>query len=165
MAERTGALVNVFDDSPHSGDYFVSTDKRLISQQWMVANLLSQPWTDCWSHERLWEAVQNSLCFGVYQRQEHVQGEAPIHPRMVGFARVLTDEATYSIICDVVIELTHRKKGLGKFLMATILGHYQVKNTVCVLRTNNAEAASLYRKFGFSEVPAMRRIPDAYNQK
>jgi GNAT superfamily N-acetyltransferase len=141
---------NVFDTPPpHHDDFYVSTDKRLLDHRWLVANLLNQSWTECWTHERLTEAIRNSITFGVYQTDN----------RMVGFARVITDESTYSLVCDVVIDEAHRGHGLAKFLMGSIVNHPAVRPTVSLLRTGNPVAQSLYERFGYSGVTAMRRIP------
>lgn len=148
--------MNVFDDGPHSDDFFVSTDKKLLDNRWLVGNLLSQSWTDCWTHERMAQAVANSLTFGVYRRMPSID-HAPAAIKMVGFARVITDECTYSLVCDVVIDPSYQGKGLAKFLMAQIVSHHAVRNTVSLLRTSNA--AKLYQKFDYVEVKAMRRIP------
>lgn len=148
--------MNAFDETPHTDDFFVSDERSLLDHRWLVGNLLSQPWADCWNHERLAEAIQNSLCFGLYQRQQS-EDHAPAAPVMVGFARAITDHATYSLICDVVVDERFRGRGLGKFLIATITRHPRVKRTVSVLRTTTA--TDFYKKFGYVPVPAMRRIP------
>lgn len=149
--------MNVFDDPGHTDDFFISTDRKLLDNRWLIANLLSQPWTECWTHERMAQAIANSLAFGIYHRMPAID-HAPAAPKMVGFARVITDECTYSLVCDVVIDPDFRFKGLGKFVMATIISHHAVKGTVSLLRTSNA--AKLYEQFDYHEVKAMRRIPN-----
>lgn len=149
--------MNTFDETPHTDDFFISTEKALLDQRWLISNLLAQSWTDCWNHDRMADAIAHSLTFGVYQRRSSEGGAAPMEPRMVGFARVITDGCTYSMLCDVVIDPAFRGKGLAKFLVATITMHQQVKHTVSILRTKDAQR--LYARFGFKEVSAMRRIP------
>jgi GNAT superfamily N-acetyltransferase len=149
--------MNPFDETPHTDDFFVSTDKHLLNMRWLVANLLDQPWTKCWGHERMAEAIANSLTFGVYERTPPVEPGVPTQPKMVGFARVITDGCTYSLVCDVVIDPLYRGKGLAKFLMAVIVNCAEVRRTVSLLRTSNAQ--KLYARFGYQDVTAMRRIP------
>jgi GNAT superfamily N-acetyltransferase len=70
---------------------------------------------------------------------------------MVGFARVVTDYATFAWIADVFILPEHRGKGLSKWLMETILEHPQLQGfRRWVLATRDAH--ELYRKYGFGEL-------------
>ena len=62
------------------------------------------------SIETVKRAIENSLCFGVYQNENEQQ---------VGFARVITDKATFAYLADVFIDENYRGKGLGKWLMKT----------------------------------------------
>lgn len=146
-----------FDDTPPSDDYYVSTDEKLIDHRWLVSNLLGQSWTECWTHERMVQALAASLCFGVYKHDRPAKGEVPKIDEMVGFARVISDGATYSLLVDVVVDPEHRGKGLAKFLVGAVVNHPSVKNTVSLLRTKDAHA--LYEKFDYQVVAAMRRIP------
>lgn len=86
-------------------------------------------------------AVENSICFGVYKTTEG-------KPIQVGFARVVTDKATFAWLCDVYIEDADRGKGLSKWLMKCIMSYPELKNLrrFC-LATKDAHA--LYEKFGF----------------
>jgi N-acetylglutamate synthase-like GNAT family acetyltransferase len=83
------------------------------------------------------KAAENSICFGVY-----------IHERQIGFARVVTDLATFAWFSDVYIEKEYRGRGLSKSLIEFIMADPQLKNLrrLC-LATKDAQ--SLYEKFGF----------------
>lgn len=142
------------DQTPHCDDCYVSTDPARIDFGWLTQNLLTQSWANCWRPERLRVAIAHSLCFGLYQ---HTAAGTP--DQMIGFARVITDGATYSLLVDVVIEPAARGRGLGKFLLQTIMEHPNVRPTVSLLRTNTA--GGLYEKFGYQPVSAMRRLPVA----
>ena len=96
------------------------------------------------------KSFEKSICFGLY---EHCDGITD----QVGFARIVTDGATFSWLCDVVIDEEYRGRGLGKFLMGEIVKHPAVANTVCLLRTDNAH--DLYDRFGFGQCGAMMRKP------
>jgi predicted GNAT family N-acyltransferase len=80
--------------------------------------------------------------------------------RLVGFARVLTDEIRYAYIYDVMTEESLRGKGIGKMIMQAILSHPHLSHVKYVELTCAPEMASYYEKYGFSEnfenVVAMR---------
>jgi GNAT superfamily N-acetyltransferase len=104
-----------------------------------------------WSRGRAREVVErsiaNSLPFGVYT----ADGE------QVGFARVVTDYATFAWLADVYIEEAHRGHGLGKRLVTEVLGHPDLQG----LRRwmlGTADAHELYRRFGFDGLRDVRRF-------
>jgi N-acetylglutamate synthase-like GNAT family acetyltransferase len=100
-------------------------------------------------------AIENSLCFGVY----HATGQ-------VGFARVITDKATFAYLADVFILEPHRGKGLSKRLMSCIVEHAELQGLRrWFLATSDAHG--LYRQFGFQELASPQRLmeitrPDIY---
>lgn len=89
--------------------------------------------------------IQNSLCWGVY----HEVGQ-------IGFARVITDKATFAYLADVFILPKHRGKGLSKALVATILAHPDLQGLRRWMLVT-ADAQSLYERFGFKPVPNPER--------
>ncbi len=98
----------------HNGPYVISTDPRRLDLNAIHKFLSNWPgWeTDGIPRPTLERAIRNSLNFGVYE------GE-----RQIGFARVVTDYATFAFILDDYIEESHRGRGLGKWLMQTIQQH------------------------------------------
>jgi len=85
-------------------------------------------------------AIENSICFGVYE------GE-----RQIGFARVVTDKATFAYLGDVFILEEFRGRGLSKWLMETIVSHPEIQGLRrWVLATRDAHG--LYEQFGFTEL-------------
>lgn len=85
-------------------------------------------------------SLDNSLNFGIFKENQQV-----------GFARVVTDFATFGWIADVFILEEHRGKGLAKWLMKSILSHPRLQGfRRWVLATKDAH--ELYRKFGFQEL-------------
>ncbi|HZT60487.1 MAG TPA: GNAT family N-acetyltransferase [Pyrinomonadaceae bacterium] len=85
-------------------------------------------------------AIENSLPFGVYRGGE-----------LVGFARVVTDYATFAWLADVFVLEAHRGRGLSKWLMEVILAHPELQGfRRWVLATKDAHG--LYRQFGFIEL-------------
>ncbi|WP_225318978.1 GNAT family N-acetyltransferase [Cellvibrio sp. KY-GH-1] len=86
-------------------------------------------------------AIENSLCFGVFTERN----------QQVGFARVISDYATYAYLADVFILEDHRGKGLSKWLVAEILNHADLQG----LRRFNLvtrDAHGLYEQFGFARL-------------
>lgn len=125
------------------GEYTISTDPRRLNIA-LIHDYLSQD--SYWAVGRTFEIVQrsirNSLCFGVYQGEQQV-----------GFARVVTDYATFSWLCDVFILASHRDHGLGKWLVATIVEHPDLQGAQKFLLATR-DAHELYRQYGgFENLP------------
>jgi len=101
-------------------------------------------------------AIENSLCFGVFTSM----GE------QIGFARMVTDSATFAYLADVFIHEDHRSKGLSKWLVQTIMEHPNLQGLRrMVLAT--ADAHELYRRVGFTalakpEIYMELTNPDVY---
>jgi GNAT superfamily N-acetyltransferase len=100
-------------------------------------------------------AVANSLCFGLFLRD-----------RQVGFARVVTDRATFGYLCDVFVDRGHRGAGLGKWLVDCVLSHPDLQGLrrLCLV---TRDAHELYKGFGFKPMPDATRYlelhrPDVY---
>ena len=85
-------------------------------------------------------AIEGSLCFGVF-----LQG------KQVGFARVVTDKATFAYLADVFILEPHRGKGLSKRLMQFIFAHPDLQELRRFMLATK-DAHGLYEQFGFAEL-------------
>jgi len=112
-------------------------------------------WAAGISENLLARAIANSLCFGLYRGQEQI-----------GFARVVTDRSTFGYLCDVYVERAHRGAGLGKWLVACVLEHPDLKGLRRIaLMTRDAH--DLYTPFGFRSMAEATRYleihrPDVY---
>lgn len=84
------------------------------------------------------EAVANSLCFGLYRGDEQI-----------GFARVVTDRATFAWVCDVFVLEEWRGRGLGVWLMRCVADHPQLQGLRRWLLATR-DAHGLYAKSGFA---------------
>ena len=85
-------------------------------------------------------AIQNSLCFGVYKDEEQI-----------GFARIISDYATVAYLGDVFILEQYRGRGLSKWLVETVMTHPHLQGLRrWILLT--ADAHGLYRQFGWTEI-------------
>jgi GNAT superfamily N-acetyltransferase len=131
---------------PERDDYFVSTSSDLVDLDFVCAALAGSYWAKDRPRAVIEESLKGSVCFGVYQRPGG---------RQVGLARVVTDGATFSWLCDVVIDEGHRGRGLGKFLIATVVSSPLLGGTTFLLGTRDAHG--LYEKFGFTRHEMMRR--------
>ena len=83
------------------------------------------------------KSIRNSLCFGVFHQREQV-----------GFARVVTDRATYAYLCDVYILESHRGKGLSKRLVEAVMAHPDLQG-LRRFQLVTRDAHGLYKRFGF----------------
>lgn len=143
----------------HSEDFYVSSESRLLDLTWTTNTLLAQYWGHWRTHEIIAESIRNSLCYGLYHRTPAKPESGPIGhvDRQVGFARVVTDYATFSWLCDVVVDEAFRRRGLGRFLVAQIVRDSRIAKTVMLLGTRDAH--TFYARFGFACCTQMKRIP------
>ena len=105
--------------------------------------------------DTLEKAIAHSLCFGLYADSAQI-----------GFARIVTDEATFAYLADVFVVAEHRNSGLGQFLVETILAHAPLRGLRRWLLVTS-QAASLYRRCGFTDLVSSctyleRFDPDVY---
>lgn len=119
----------------------ISTDKSRLDVP-MIHRFLSEEsyWAANIPLEIVECSIANSLCFGVY-----------VGERQVGFARVVTDYATFGYVADVFIIPTHRGRGLAKQLMAFIMSHEALQGLRRLMLVTQ-DAHGLYRQFGFSSI-------------
>ena len=147
-------------ESWERGEYLITTDRSRLDVA-LIHNFLSNEsyWAVGRSVEVVKRSLDNSLCFGIYRKTEQV-----------GFARVVTDFATFAWLADVFVVSEHRRRGLAKWLMEVILTHADLQGfRRWVLATKDAH--SLYAHFGFIPLhrperwmerrdPSMRESPD-----
>ncbi len=125
--------------------YTVSTDKAQVDRTLIHRFLTTSYWAEGRSRETVEAAIQGSLCFGVYCGEEQV-----------GFARVITDYATFALLADVFVVEAHRGRGLGKRLVETVLSHPELQACSWALFTKDAHA--LYAPFGFKRPTEPERL-------
>jgi GNAT superfamily N-acetyltransferase len=141
------------------GQFIISTDPARLDVAMIHAFLSEQSY---WAAGIPIEVVRRSLvgaiCFGIYD------GE-----RQVGFARVVTDRATFAYLGDVFVVESHRGQGLSKWLMECVLAHPDLQGLRRILLATR-DAHGLYHQFGFVPLADPTRFleiarPDVYRQQ
>jgi len=128
--------MNKFHEVRRDG-FLISTDPARLDVDAITDMLTRAYWAQGRPRERTERALQNSLVFGLFD------GE-----RQIGLARVVTDYAIFAYLCDVFIHEDYRGRGLGKWLMQTIMEHPELQGLRrWTLAT--ADAHGLYRQYGF----------------
>lgn len=123
------------------GDYAITTDREQLDIAFIHHFLSNESyWAQGRSFDVVQRAIENSLCFGVFKDDQQV-----------GFARVVTDYATFAWLADVFIVADHRGLELGVWLIEVITAHPQLQGLRrWILATRDAH--ELYRKFGFKDL-------------
>lgn len=120
--------------------YSISTDSSRFDLDLIHDFLTKCYWAEGIPRDVVQRSIENALCFGVFEDD-----------RQVGFARVISDYATYAYVGDVFILESHRGRGLGKQLMRAIMSHPRLQN----LRRWSLvtqDAHELYQQFGFTQL-------------
>jgi GNAT superfamily N-acetyltransferase len=122
------------------GEYVISTDRSRIDVAAVHAFLSQSYWSPGIPEDVVRRGIAGAICFGIYQ------GRA-----QVGFARVITDQATYAYLADVYVLEAHRGRGLAKWLMEVIMSHPALQG-LRRFSLSTRDAHALYRQFGFEVV-------------
>jgi GNAT superfamily N-acetyltransferase len=120
-------------------EYHISTDPSLFDIE-MIHEFLSKRsyWAQNIPRVVVEKSIANSLCFGLFQNKEQV-----------GFARVVTDKATFAYLADVFILEDYRGRGLARWLMETIQAHPELQGLRrWMLGTRDAHG--FYEQFGWT---------------
>lgn len=125
------------------GEFCISTDKARLDVPFVHAFLSrSTYWAQGRSLPVVETSIANSLCFGVYDA-----GRQRAQRKQVGFARVVTDEATFAWLCDVFVIDAYRNRGLSKWLVECVTTHPALQGVGrFVLATRDAH--ELYQRYG-----------------
>ena len=136
-------------------DYEVSTDVARLNLPSIHAFLSQSYWSPGIPFDTVQSAVRNSVCIGAYLDEEQV-----------GFARMITDQATFAYLADVYVLEAHRGHGLSRRMMETITRLPELQGLRRMMLITR-DAHGLYEKFGFRPLEAPDRFmerhnPDAY---
>ena len=126
--------------------YTISTDKSMLDIN-LIHRFLSERsyWAKGIPRDVVERSIANSLCFGSYDGQQQV-----------GFARVVTDYATFAYVADVFVIESHRGRGISKELMRAIREHASLRG-LRRWHLVTTDAHRLYEQFGFREIETPRK--------
>jgi GNAT superfamily N-acetyltransferase len=128
------------------GEYTITTDPARLDLAAIHAYLSRSYWAEGVPLAVVERAILNSLCFGLLRGDEQV-----------GFARVITDRATFAYLSDVYVLEEHRGKGLSKWLLEVIQGHEDLQGLRRFLLAT-MDAHGLYAQFGFKPLANPTRM-------
>jgi N-acetylglutamate synthase-like GNAT family acetyltransferase len=139
------------------GRFLISTDRAKLDLDVIHKFLARSYWAAGVPRATVVRSIENSLCFGVYDGANQV-----------GFARIISDFATFAYIADVFVLEPYRDRGLGKELMASIMAHPDLQG---LRRWSLAtrDAHGLYAQYGFTALENSSRMmeianPDVYSR-
>jgi len=127
--------------------FTISTDRQRLDIESIHAYLTRSYWAEGISAALVAKSIRGSLCFGLYDASAE----------QIGFARVITDGATFAYLCDVYVLESARGQGLGVWLIETVMQHPDLaglRRSMLVTR----DAHSLYARFGFTPSKPPDRI-------
>ena len=133
------------------GEYLITTDPARVDLAVVHGFLTTCYWAQGIPLETVRRSIENSLNFSVYH------GES-----QVGFARVITDYATFGYLGDVFVLESHRGRGLSKWLTGVVIAHPALQGfRRWVLLTRDAHG--LYQQFGFKAIASPERYMERWD--
>jgi GNAT superfamily N-acetyltransferase len=133
-------------------NFVISTDKSKLDLAVIHKYLSTESyWAKNIPVALVQKSIEGSFCFGVYKKSK------PDENKQVGFARVITDYATFGYLADVFVLEEYRGNGLSKWLMQEIMNHRELQGfRRWMLATSDAH--KLYEQFGFTPLDKPERI-------
>ena len=135
----------------HRDNLLISTDPGLLDVDAICDFLSRVYWAQNRPREIIELSLRHSLVFGIYDGG-----------RQVGLARIVTDYATFAWLCDVFVHEDYRGKGVGKWLMATIISHPDLHDLRRIMLATR-DAHGLYSQFGFTSMNNPERWMERFN--
>ena len=131
--------------------FIISTDKKKLDIQ-LIQNYLSNEsyWAKNIPLTIVEKSIEGSFCFGMYAQENEKISQ-------IGFARVITDHATFAYLADVFIISAYRGNGLAKWLMKEIMDHPELQGLRRWL-LGTKDAHGLYAQYGFLPLDKPERI-------
>ena len=137
---------------PSSSLYEISTDTNRLDIGLIHDFLRTSYWAQNVARGVVERSIQHSLCFGVF-----------CEGRQVGFARVISDRATFAYIADVFVVPEHRRRGVSKMILRAILDHPELQGLRRFLLATQ-DAHGLYAQFGFQPLDHPERFMTLRNR-
>ena len=120
--------------------YAISCDPALLNLDIVHGFIANSYWAKGIPKPLVEKSIRNSIAWGIY-----------FGALQVGFARVISDKATFAYLCDVFIAPEHRGKGLSKALVAAIKAHPDLQGLRRWMLVT-VDAHGLYQQFDFQPV-------------
>ena len=121
-------------------NYIITDKKSKIDIDYVHDFLTKSYWSPGVKLQIVKKAMQGSLCFGIYNKD-----------KQIGYARMITDKATFAYLADVFIEEKFRGRGLGKWLVEVILAHPGLQGLRRIMLATK-DAHQLYEQCGFTSI-------------
>ena len=131
--------------------YEITSDKSRLDVTAIHAFLSQSYWSPGISLHTVQTAIKNSICFGVLLAAEQV-----------GFARVVTDKATFAYLADVYVLEAHRGRGLSQRMVNVVMQHPELQGLRRMMLATR-DAHGLYAKFGFKPLATPDRFMEQHN--
>jgi GNAT superfamily N-acetyltransferase len=136
-------------------DYEIDTDPARLQLDLVHTTVAKTYWAEGIPRETLERAIANSLCVGAYHEGAQV-----------GFARVVTDRATFAYLADVFVLPAHQGKGLAKAMVGRLHAHPELQGLRRWLLATR-DAHDVYAALGWqpltdASVFMQRHDPDVY---
>ena len=118
--------------------FTITTEKEKFDVEFIHSFLTRSYWAEGISKEVIKRSIEGALCFGLFEND-----------KQIGFARMITDKATFAYLADVFIIEEYRGRGLSKWLMEVIMSHPSLQGLRRMMLATR-DAHGLYEKFGFT---------------
>ena len=135
----------------HRENLLISTDPARLDLDAITDMLSRAYWAKGRTREVIARYVEHSLVFGVYD------GE-----KQIGLARIVSDYTTFAWLCDVFVHEDYRGRGIGKWLMETIMSHPELQGLRRFLLATR-DAHGLYAQYGFALLASPERWMEKFN--
>lgn len=158
LAERPAENPLPLNPPPKLAVFEISTDQKRLDLDLIHGFLDSSYWAKGIPRELMERSLRNSLCFGVYK-----------NGKQIGFARVISDFATFAYLADVFVQPEERGRGISKMLVREILAHPDLQGLRRFMLVT-LDAQGLYKQFGFEPVDHPERYmgilrPNIYSER
>ena len=142
--------------------FIITTEKEKLDIDFIHSFLTRSYWAEGITKEVIKRSIGGSLCFGVFENDKANLSAG----RQIGFARMITDKATFAYLADVFIVEEYQGLGLSKWLMEVIMSHPELQGLRRMMLATR-DAHGLYEKFGFTQLTNVDRWmqihdPDVY---
>lgn len=118
--------------------FTITTEKEKFDVEFIHSFLTRSYWAEGISKEVIKRSIDGALCFGLFEND-----------KQIGFARTITDKATFAYLADVFIIEEYRGRGLSKWLMEVLMSHPSLQGLRRMMLATK-DAHGLYEKFGFT---------------